>query len=698
MTLVNLRATPAAKGWVEVWLVGSGGTPSGGLDLTAKQVLLERVGRWQLDAAGFAAVELKPTASITPAGTVYRADFNAGGVQESIVFGGFTGAGPVEATDWIVDVPGALATPALGAHVAAADPHTGYVLESTLGAANGVATLGADAKIPGAQLPSLAIGETFTVASQAAMLALVAQRGDVAVRTDLDPDGFFLLTADAPAVLANWVQITAPGAVTSVDGQVGTVTLSGTYVAKVPGVIDITAGSTAGAGTDDALAVQAAITALPASGGTIRLLGPAYRFKTGVTDSGKCVRFVGNGSGQSAGQGTTISCDAGVQAFTLRNGTGGLGARSGVFRLHLKGSDATPGANDGIRLQTSEGFVQDVMIEGFGGYGLNIVSATGVADATINANVCRVDHVRCYNNKTGGMHTIGTDSNAGTFTNIDCDTNGGWGIHDESSLGNFYTFHVAGNTVGGILISVGGHNHMIGYYESENKPALRIAAGSAGGNVVEFLVCSRPDGADPIEDLSGAPNFVRFDQGGMHWNRLRLGSHNPNQPHVDYNAGIMQFLLGAICRWQNPAATANWTAVAQDTTLDLVLSSPQPGALAIPNPIKAQSALINRRVNSSGAGATTIPVGAGNIVQHTLTGNITDVTFSGASDGQRIMLALIQDATGGRTATWATNVKFAGGAAPALTVTANRRDVFEFYYDGPTGFFHEVSRALNVAA
>lgn len=100
------------------------------------------------------------------------------------------------------------------------------------GAANGVATLDADAKIPGAQLPSLAIGETFTVTSPAAMLALVAQRGDVAVRTDLDPDGFFLLTADDPTVLANWVQITAPTPVTSVDGQVGAVALSGTYALR----------------------------------------------------------------------------------------------------------------------------------------------------------------------------------------------------------------------------------------------------------------------------------------------------------------------------------------------------------------------------------------------------------------------------------------------------------------------------------
>lgn len=91
--------------------------------------------------------------------------------------------------------------------------------------AGGVATLDAGGKIPSAQLSALAISEVFSVASQAAMLALTAQRGDLAIRTDLDPDGVFILTTDAPGTLADWVQITAPGAVVSVNGQTGVVSL-----------------------------------------------------------------------------------------------------------------------------------------------------------------------------------------------------------------------------------------------------------------------------------------------------------------------------------------------------------------------------------------------------------------------------------------------------------------------------------------
>src|SRR5205085_694273 len=68
------------------------------------------------------------------------------------------------------------------------------------GAANGVATLGADSKIPSSQLPAIAITDTFVAGSQAAMLALAAQTGDVAVRTDTSTT--FILKGTDPTVLA----------------------------------------------------------------------------------------------------------------------------------------------------------------------------------------------------------------------------------------------------------------------------------------------------------------------------------------------------------------------------------------------------------------------------------------------------------------------------------------------------------------
>lgn len=86
--------------------------------------------------------------------------------------------------------------------------------------------------IPTSQLPSLSIGDTITVASQAAMLALTTiqvQVGDVAIRTDLSGARFILTDSD-PSILAHWIELDSSGAVTSVNGQTGVVVLSAANV------------------------------------------------------------------------------------------------------------------------------------------------------------------------------------------------------------------------------------------------------------------------------------------------------------------------------------------------------------------------------------------------------------------------------------------------------------------------------------
>ena len=78
-------------------------------------------------------------------------------------------------------------------------------------------------------LPAIAITDTFVVSSQAAMLALsAAERGDVAVRTDLNKS--FILKGDNPASLSDWQELLTPtDAVLSVDGRTGVVSLSDKY-------------------------------------------------------------------------------------------------------------------------------------------------------------------------------------------------------------------------------------------------------------------------------------------------------------------------------------------------------------------------------------------------------------------------------------------------------------------------------------
>lgn len=101
---------------------------------------------------------------------------------------------------------------------------------ATTGAGN-VLLIGADGKIDSSVLPDLAISEVSVVNSEAEMVALQAQPGDIAVRNDVEKT-FMLKTAPA-SVAGNWVELKSPtDKVQSVNGKTGTVVLATDDVAE----------------------------------------------------------------------------------------------------------------------------------------------------------------------------------------------------------------------------------------------------------------------------------------------------------------------------------------------------------------------------------------------------------------------------------------------------------------------------------
>jgi hypothetical protein len=113
---------------------------------------------------------------------------------------------------------------------ARADTRADGRISAANGAASGICPLGADSKIPITYLPPLAINDTTVVASQAAMLALTAQRGDLAIRSDTNQT--FSLSTDVPATLANWKEVLAIGKVSSVNTFTGIVVLDTDDIAE----------------------------------------------------------------------------------------------------------------------------------------------------------------------------------------------------------------------------------------------------------------------------------------------------------------------------------------------------------------------------------------------------------------------------------------------------------------------------------
>ena len=97
-----------------------------------------------------------------------------------------------------------------------------------------VVLLDSNGKLPTSVLPAIAITDTFVANSQAAMLALNAQEGDVCIRTDVSRS--YILKATPASVLANWQELLSPTSdpVVSVNNKHGVVVLTSSDIGAVP--------------------------------------------------------------------------------------------------------------------------------------------------------------------------------------------------------------------------------------------------------------------------------------------------------------------------------------------------------------------------------------------------------------------------------------------------------------------------------
>lgn len=99
-------------------------------------------------------------------------------------------------------------------------------------AAGNVPVLNSNGKLVESIIPAVAITETYVVDSQSAMLALSAQVGDVAIRTDVSKS--FILQSLPATTDANWKELLTPDCkVISVNGKQGAVVLTGDNIASI---------------------------------------------------------------------------------------------------------------------------------------------------------------------------------------------------------------------------------------------------------------------------------------------------------------------------------------------------------------------------------------------------------------------------------------------------------------------------------
>jgi hypothetical protein len=130
-----------------------------------------------------------------------------------------------------------------------------------------------------------------------------------------------------------------------------------------------------------------------------------------------------------------------------------------------------------------------------------------------------MDNVTAMQCGGDGVYVSGADANAGTSTNLDCRGNGGWGLREESFLGNRWLgIHTASNTLGPVCCyKDSANNDFVGVYTEGGQPPNDIQSvgstwfgGADGVGFTAASTCQRVDykgiGAKASATLS-APSF-----------------------------------------------------------------------------------------------------------------------------------------------------------------------------------------------
>lgn len=268
-------------------------------------------------------------------------------------------------------------------------------------------------------------------------------------------------------------------------------------------------GATGNGTTDDTAAFVAAFAAVPTAGGEIYIPAGTYKISSSLTIASP-VFLHGASAGIGTG-GSQLNFSAGTTGITIATAA----QMSRVENLYLKSASTTLGTDDGIRV-FGHGFrLENIVVDGFGRYGISTdTRATGNADNSYYTSV------RAVGNKSHGFYTVGTDSNAMTFIGDDATANSGYGFYDASAHNTYVEDHADSNTGGAWYLNGISTAIYSPYVESSASPSVLFDTGSSscywnGSNY----------GGGTITD-SGGGNEVRYYTGtpaGVGASRVVIG-------------------------------------------------------------------------------------------------------------------------------------------------------------------------------
>lgn len=453
-------------------------------------------------------------------------------------------------------------------------------------------------------------------------------------------------------------------------------------------------------GTADQAEIQAALDQAKAlGGGTVQLTSGVFNLAAGLVidgsddpDVSKMVKLFGAGN-----YSTTLNCATGIHAVTMSHiarthiadlGIKVLGAGDGIRmitidddtywrssdecvleRLYITGQYS---AHTGWAMNLGSPFrssVRDIHIEGVKG-GIRLFAE----NAEQNPGDCTFDRMMVGVSEANGVayqiESPTSSLNQMLFTTAHC-------FADPAKAG----------TIGWNLSGAYGSNHIKTMNCNAEQFGTLVAMSAGQDADMRFVHVTAKNGSTVFSTTSST-YWNRFEVGELYVepaatvtviNDAGATAGKPNRYLIQ---GYVE--TGATCNATlGPTAMLEAGAYSGPGTVAAALRCSLPG-------------LVTRPFTLTDGTTITIDASRGSAHRVTLAGSRTMAAPLNPTDGQRLIISVIQDATGSRTLTWNAVFAFGTTVTNALTATAGKRDIIEFMYDLVANKWYAVSASKNL--
>lgn len=281
--------------------------------------------------------------------------------------------------------------------------------------------------------------------------------------------------------------------------------------------------------TDNLAAINAAISALPANGGTVQLVpqGTGACYVSGtltITKNGVILRGNSPSPSTSATGALTLQFAAGIPGIVVNGASNVL-----IENLNVISRDTGAVTGDyGIQGKGSAGSItiRACTVRSFGDHGVMFDSTAG------NLNHWRIDQSEAYANFGDGFHfTGGTDTSVGLALQLNATGNAGWGINLDTgaSSNSFIEAHISSNGTGGIRVNTNS-NFFHNVYTESSAVSSFVMTASANNNLVYFSHFGQPT---TITNSGGSSNVFFYNQATIPgYANLSILPQTPGTGHV----------------------------------------------------------------------------------------------------------------------------------------------------------------------